>query len=41
MVELILLAVIGLLCWYWWTQGTRIRREREQAEAQQEQHKDD
>jgi hypothetical protein len=34
MVELIPLALIGLLCWYWWRQGTRLRLEREAREAQ-------
>ena len=38
MVELIPLALVGLLCWYWWNQGKRIhqeRREREEREARE------
>ena len=36
MVELIPLALVGLLCWYWWNQGKRIHRERREREEREE-----
>jgi len=39
MVELIPLALVGLLCWYWWNQGKKLHQKRQ--EQEQQKHRDE